>query len=119
MSEEMTVFPAVNQRANDRAILLLVEQVHQKVHDMDDRLTKHMTEETLELAEEISKLMCRAFPSADPDGHRAAHEAQMRAISDRADFWKKMLFELSKFGLLGFIAWAGLALWRNFLQGPQ
>jgi hypothetical protein len=118
-NSDMEVFPAINKRANDGVILLLVQQVHDKVAAMDARLTKHMTEETLELAEEITKLMCRAFPGADPDGHRSAHEAQMKAITDRADFWKKMLFELSKFGLIGFIGWAALALWKNFIQGPQ
>lgn len=119
MDQEMEVFPSINKRANDGALLFLVQQVHDKVHAMDERLTKHMTEETLELAEEITKLMCRAFPGADPDGHRSAHESQMKAISDRAEFWKKMLFEISKFGLVGFLGWACLALWKNFIQGPQ
>ena len=119
MTEAMQVFPATNRRTSDNAVLILVQQVHEKVHEMDHRLTQHMNEETIELAEEINRLMCRAFPGSDPDGHRAAHEAQMKAITDRAEFWKKMLFELSKFGLIGFLGWAALALWKNFIQGPQ
>lgn len=116
----------VEQRVDSALLLALVQTVHDDVKSfhtslsaLDARLTKHMTDETMELAQEITKLMADAFPEGDPKGHRKLHEAAIEKAMARAEFWKKMTFEICKGGLLGFAVWALLSLWNTFLQGPH
>jgi len=117
--EEMPVFPSIERRANDVILLLLMQQVHDKIEAMDARLTQHMTDETLTLAEEIAALMSKAFPQGDPDGHRLEHELRMQAAKDRADFWKKLRDEIMTKGILGLLALAAVWIWAGFLRGPK
>jgi len=58
------------------------------------------------------------FPTDDPEGHRVWHESEIQRVKDRAEFWKKMTYELSKYGLIGFLGWTAYALWQAFLHGP-
>ena len=111
--------PDQERRANDSLSVLLMQQIHQKVEEMDKKLTQHITDETLVLAEEIAKLMCSAFPGSDPAGHRTFHEIQMAAIADRAAFWKTMRNEISKWGILGVLGFIVIAAWKHFLEGPR
>ena len=121
----LQVFPAnvfkpdQERRANDSLSVLLMQQIHQKVEDMDKKLTQHITDETLVLAEEIAKLMCSAFPGSDPQGHRTYHETQMQAIADRAAFWKTIRIEIGKYGIVGLLGWMLYAAWIAFLKGPK
>lgn len=117
---ESTVFkPGVERRANDSLMVILMQEVHRKIEDMDKRLTQHMTDETLLLAQEIAKLMNNAFPGSDPAGHRTFHEAQMQVIADRATFWKAMRIEISKWGLIGMLGFILVSVWRHLLEGPK
>lgn len=100
--------PHEHRRENDSAMLTLMQQ-------MRDDLRTHTEGEEGRLA----TIMDRAFPGGDPVGHRAAHEAQMKAVLDRAAFWSKMRFEITKYGLLGFLGWGVFALWLAFLKGPK
>lgn len=59
------------------------------------------------------------FPKEDPVGHRLYHEEVIESIRARKDFWRKLTFELTKWGLIGFVAWAALSLWTDFLKGPK
>lgn len=121
-SEEMPIFPPFTDRRNppdNGAVFYLMQQVHDRIEEMDKRLTEHMRDETLQLAEEIAKLMNKAFPSSDPEGHRVYHEAQMRAMESRAKFWETMKTELAKWGLIGFCGFAAVAIWKHFLEGPK
>jgi hypothetical protein len=64
-----------------------------------------------------------AFPEDDdgrPDvsGHRHFHEALIEQSKARAEFWRKMTFELAKWGLIGFAAWSLRELWLAFIHGP-
>jgi len=52
----------------------------------------------------------QAFPateSGQPDflGHRDYHDEIIRAMRARRRFWETMLFELTKWGLIGFTGW--------------
>lgn len=114
------------RRAETSALLALLQTVHDDVKklqqnhvDLDHKLTQHMTEETMELAAEITKLMADAFPEGDPKGHRKHHEAVIAKAEARAAFWKKILEELSKYGLLGFFGWLVTLAWSGFIQGPH
>lgn len=110
----------LERRAADHgALLVLVQQVHATVKDLEVKLTHHMTEETQELAQAITLLMNQSFPKGDGDGHRRHHEASIQAAEDRAAFWRTMRTEISKYGLLGFLGWALYALWAAFLLGPH
>lgn len=96
------------------------------VKGLNARLSNHMHDETLELAEAVTALMVKAFAGGDPGVHKAWHEAQIQealskaeAAKEKRDFWKKMMFELTKAGLLGFAGWMLITLWRGFLLGPK
>lgn len=107
------------ERRNQDAVLLLIQQVHEKIDRMELALHQHMTEEPVKIAEEIKELMDKAFPFGDPNGHRSHHEALIQKAESRAEFWKKMTFELSRWGLIGFLGWAAVSLWKAFLIGPK
>ena len=117
---ESTVFkPEAERRKNDSLMVLLMQEVHAKIEAMDKRLTQHMTDETLVLAEEIAKLMNNAFPEGDPYGHRKKHEADIAAAIDRAAFWKTIRIEIGKYGIIGLLGWLLYAAWIAFLKGPK
>lgn len=59
------------------------------------------------------------FPDSDPIGHRRYHEAEIRRAEEKAQFWGKLRLELTKWGLLGFLGWAAVSLWQEFLKGPK
>ena len=111
---------AFADRLEHDAVILLLQTVYDKLETMDAKLTQHMTDETLVLAEEIAKLMNKAFPEGDPEGHRAYHDASIKAAKDRADFWAKMRFEISKWGLIGFLGWSvgmiAVAVWDTHFK---
>jgi hypothetical protein len=76
-----------------------------------------------ELAELHSKIML-GFPkdeNGDPDilGHRNYHEALIEQSKARTEYWQKLTFELSKWGLLGLLAWMVHEMWSAFLRGPK
>jgi len=107
-------------------VSLNVQSVSVEVKELNTRLSNHMHDETLELAEAVTALMVKAFAGGDPGVHKAWHEAQIQEALARAEaarvkkeFWGKLMFELAKFGLLGFVGWVVLTLWRGFLVGPK
>lgn len=110
---------AEERRSNDSIALLLLQDIMRKLLDIDERLTTHMETETSELAAEITKLMTIAFPASDPSGHRAYHEAQMKAILDRAAFWKKLREEVMTKGIIGLLGLAAIWVWAGFVKGPK
>ena len=107
--------PTEERRANDSLVVILMQEVHHKIDAMDAKLTQHITDETLILAEEISALMIKAFPQGDPDGHRVYHEASIKAAGDRAEFWKQMRMEISKWGLIGMLGWGITLIWKRLV----
>ena len=110
--------PTDRRSTTESAIIALITEVHKDVKELSSTLSTHMKEETQELAAEVAKLMTLAFPEGDPTGHRKYHEASIAKAESSAAFWKKMQFELSRAGLLGFLGWAAFALWKSFLLGP-
>jgi len=107
------------RRANDSAVLMLVQAIQADVTEMRDTLHNHISTEPKEWAKVLTDLMIKSFPGGDADGHRAAHEAQMRAIQDRAAFWKTLLAEVTKYGILGVLGWLTYHAWVAFLHGPK
>jgi hypothetical protein len=111
--------PAVDQRrsSDNPALLALIQSVHTDVKAFGKRLEDQRHEETLALAEAVADLMIKSFPEGDAAGHRLMHEKQMQALENRAEFWKKMLFEVSKYGLIGVVGWMAIKLWAAFVAG--
>lgn len=85
------------------------------LHQLRDELRAHMDGEEAR----FDSILQRSFPGGDPIGHRLVHEAQMKAVLDRSAFWSKMRFEITKYGLIGFLGWGVFALWLALLKGPK
>lgn len=68
---------------------------------------------------EMERIIRSGFPADDMAGHRAYHEAVIRRIEERAEFWRKLRLELAKWGLLGFLGWLIVAAWQHLLHGPK
>jgi hypothetical protein len=92
-------------RQNDAVILELVRTIRDDVADMRGTLQSHITTEPKEWAKVLSDLMVKAFPEGDADGHRRFHEANIKSAEKRAEFWTKMTYEITKWGLIGFLLW--------------
>lgn len=99
-------------------LLVLLQTIHEDVQNMRQTLKTHMEVEPQEWCRILEDLQTKAFPSGDAEGHRKAHESEMAAIIAREEFWKKMLFEITKFGLFGVLGWMAYQLWIAFLHGP-
>lgn len=65
----------------------------------------------------LDKLL-EAFPNRDTEGHRLYHESIISRNRDIGEFFKKLTFELAKWGLIGLISFLIYAAWTKFLQGP-
>ena len=119
MAEEMEIHQPFTDRVDRDAIIFLLQVVHDKIEAMDTKLSQHIHDETLVLAEEIAHLMNKSFPHGDSEGHRAYHEASIKRAEANAEFWSKMRFEISKWGLIGFSGWfigmVAVSIWKaNF-----
>jgi len=108
-----------DRRVNDQENMMLIQDMHDRLCSLDIKLDKHMTEETAQIAQEMASLISSAFPNNDPVLHRLTHEAEIQRLKSRSEFWGKLLFELSKYGLIGFVGWLVVSLWRSLLAGPQ
>lgn len=51
--------------------------------------------------------LARGFPDNDPDGHRRAHEAQIRKAEARTRLYEKLYEELATKGVLALIVFIG------------
>jgi hypothetical protein len=107
-------------------MLTLLETIHTDVQEvkaaqksMGETLTAHIETEPAEWAELLKDLSKNAFPSGDPEGHRKYHEETIKAMEARSEFWKKMLFEVTKYGLFGVLGWLAYTAWAAFLHGPS
>ncbi len=113
---------AFNDRRKDSpmpVLLELVKKIHDSQKDLDDRLTRHMTDETSELAMAVAKLMREAFPEGDPEGHRRHHELVIKRAEEQAAFWKEMRIAGGKWLGLGILTFIAGAAWTAFLNGPH
>lgn len=110
-----TRHPPLDRRAPSSELLILV----QEVKDNQVQIAAKLEAVPTDIATALAVLMRDAFPEGDPDGHRKHHEAVIKAAEAKAEFWEKMRYEITKYGLIGFIAWAGGYLWLGILQGPH
>lgn len=110
-----TRHPPIDRRAPSSELLMLVQEVKTSQEEITAKLEAVPTD----IAKALAVLMKDAFPEGDPDGHRKHHEAVIKAAEEKAEFWKKMRYEITQKGLIGFSLWAAWYLWLAFLQGPH
>ena len=125
-AEDTSGFTPLADSFNDRrkdspmpVILELVKQVHASQKELDRKLTRHMTDETDELAQAIARLMADAFPESDPSGHRLHHELVIKQAEEKAKFWQEMRVAAAKWAGLGLLTFLVGAAWTTFLKGPH
>ncbi len=117
MHQDVPINPATEDRRKENSlqtVLILVQQIHTSQLALDAKFTKHISEETAELAHAISKLMAEAFPEGDPDGHRRHHELVIAAAAAKAKFWNEMVLAGAKWLGLGVVVFIFAALWAAF-----
>lgn len=88
----------------------------------EERRTGERRADLLQMFERLEQKVdafIAGFPDGDPDGHRRYHEAMIERAKAGTEFRRKLLFELTKWGLLGFTGWLCLSLWQAFLRGPK
>ena len=111
------------ERRDDSAVVALLTELGARVVQMQGALAEHIAEEPAEIEAATQRAIAaatgKAFPNDDPEGHRLWHEEVIGGIKAKKEFWQKMTFELTKLGIVGFLAWAGYQLWLAFLQGPH
>jgi len=98
------------------AILALLHAQREDTVAIREALTSHAESEAKALQRTIASLTESAFPDGDTLGHREYHLAMMEAAKNRAEFWRKLLFELTKWGLLGFLGWLVADLLKAHLR---
>lgn len=102
-----------NERRDDSAVLGMLQSVLNDVAAMRKELSDHIIAEPAEIAEAvrvaIEDVVAQAFPVKDdkPDlaGHKNAHQEMIDAYRAKKEFWQKMLFELTRWSLIGFALW--------------
>jgi len=91
---------------------VFMEKLQEKVEDLQKAV------------EEQTTLALAGYPldkdgRPDTSGHRSYHEEIIEQAKARTEYWRKMTFELSKYGLIGFVLWAATQLWAAFIAGPK
>lgn len=113
----------VRRSEDSNPLIELLHTMHADVRTLNKTLIEHIEREPADRAESvkvaIKVAMAEAFPEGDPKSHREAHEAAMQIVRDRREFWKKMLFEITKLGLVGLLGWLIWVAWIAFLKGPK
>jgi len=107
-------------------LMQLLQTIHADLTEVKEEqkkqgqtLTKHIETEPQEWAELLTTMTECAFPGGDAEGHRHYHEETIKALEARSEFWRKMVFEVTKYGLFGVIGWLAYTVWVAFLNGPQ
>lgn len=104
----------VERRQNQQILFDLIQQQNAKI----DELTEFVRSSTSNQAQRLESL-ASGFPSGDPARHRRYHEAEIKRIEARAEFWSKLRLSVTQWGLLGFLGWVLVSLWHEFLKGPK
>lgn len=95
-----------SERRDDNAMLNMLTQLNETVMAMRKELSEHMASEPHDIAEAIEEAFQKSFPNGDADGHRRAHEAVIKTVEDKAEFWHDMRKSVMKWGIVGFAIWA-------------
>jgi hypothetical protein len=106
------------QRTED-ALLVHIQELSKEIREVKAQFAYHHATYVESTEKAVAKAMSEAFPDGDPHGHRRHHEIVIAAAQRRLELWDMLKKETAKWGLLGFLGWAGYALWQAFLLGPR
>lgn len=107
-SNEDNHFEFIERRAENRSLNELMRQVLLGMEHLEKALKA-----------EIRQAATDAFPDGDPIEHKKYHLSLIRQADSKTAFWDKMRFELTRWGLIGFLGWVVYQLWVAFLHGPK
>ena len=101
-------------------MMRVLNEVNEKLDAGKLALEEHMRveEHDLQLLHDKIGALHMAFPNGDLAGHVAYHMDIIQIMADRKEFWKKMRYEVSKYGLIGLVGWLVVLLWNGVLHGP-
>lgn len=102
-------------------LLAMIDNLYNEVvkHIQSEQGTVNEIVSSIRHLEEKVELLSSAFPGGNHQAHREYHELLIENIRARKEFWKKLTADLIRLGVIGFLVWAGIALWRAFLTGPK
>lgn len=106
------------QRTED-SILMHIQDLKKQTSELNAKMNYHHAIFREEMERSVERVFTRAFPEGDPEGHKRHHEVVIAAAQRRLELWDLLKKETAKWGLLGFLGWAGYALWQAFLLGPR
>lgn len=122
---------ALDRRKHDRLLELVLANIEKLSESHEAFLSKfdaHLSDTHIHREAIASKItgnehivatILDGFPNKDPRGHCDYHEDQMAAIARRKEFWSKLLAELTKYGLIGFVGWLFTLAWAAAVKGPK
>lgn len=87
-------------------------------HAKDREVVQGMLKELSALSAKTDRFLS-AFPDGDPKSHCEYHELVIATMRDKREFWKKLRYDIVRWGVAGLLVWAAYALWRAFLLGPK
>lgn len=102
------------ERRDDIPMLTMLTNMNDSVLAMRKELSDHIASEPEDIAQAVknavAELTKEAFPNDDAGkvdlaGHKSAHQEMIDTYRKKKEFWGKMLFELTKWGLIGFTLW--------------
>lgn len=102
------------ERRTDDAVVAAISAQTDAIMAMRKELSDHIASEPADIADAVraavGEMVATAFPKGPdgkPDliGHCGAHQAEIDAYKSRKEFWQKLIFELAKWGLIGFALW--------------
>lgn len=115
--------PTTERRKNppsEHAMMLsIVRETRDEVQGLRGELNEHIKMEAEQTATAVKDVLAKSFPDGDTELHRRYHTAAIQREEARAKFWSKMVFELTKWGLIGFLGWLLVKAWLGVLEGPK
>jgi hypothetical protein len=113
-----------HDRRQDDALLVLVQTIQRDLQEMKQDLRDHIQTEPQDWANLMEDTLGKAFPAGadgrpDLNGHRSAHQEMIDGLRARREFWQKMVFGITQYGLLGFLGWLLYHAWIAFVNGPH
>jgi hypothetical protein len=66
-----------------------------------------------EMHSELIKIIESSVPNGDLQAHRAYHESLTEKNRARTEFYRKLIFELAKWGIIGALSWATVVFFKG------
>lgn len=117
--DELDVGSNERRRVDVATLLEKIEHVHTDVRQLNGELRDHIRDEPGDIQAAINSAFMLSMPGDNPGLHRQIHEEELQILKDRKAFWGRLLFEISKYGLIGLFSWMAYTLWAAFVIGPS